>query len=454
MTGTRSDAAGRWRRVTGDSLLANSAYLMASTAVLAVGGFVFWVLAARLFPSAEVGHATAAVGVATALSAASLLGLHVAIIRFLPSSDDPTSTLNSVTTAVVAVGAIASVGYVAFVSLGTSTMSWLAGSVATAAVFVALVVSGAVGFVWENAFVAHRRSEWALAKNAVVAVGRVAALPACVIFGAAGIVGAYTAAAVASLAFAAVVLSRRFGYRVRPALHRQQLRAMAGFSFGNYLGVFCLSLPVQLAPLVLASLLGSESAAHFYVPLMVATVVYVVPVAVAQTLLAEASAGGPLRIAKPAAAIAAIALPCIIVLVVAAPQILSLFGAEYATTGTTVLRVLAVGVPGVALAQVGTTVLNVADRLRLLVGLAAFHAAAVLGGAAAGTRWGLDGAAFGWTAGQYLTVVAYLVVVYAQMRRPALTAVAVPPTTRVPVAGAAGSAIATAAQHEPKKVGA
>jgi len=453
MIGTRPNGAGRWRRITGDSLLANSAYLMASTGVLAVGGFVFWVLAARLFTAAEVGHATAAVGVATVLSAASLLGLHVAIIRFLPSADDPTSTLNSVTTAVVAVGATASVGYVAFVGLGTSTMSWVAGSAATAAVFVALVVSGAVGFVWENAFVAHRRSEWVLAKNAVVAVGRVAALPACVIFGAAGIVGAYAAATVASLALAAVVLGRRFGYRVRPALHRQQLRAMAGFSFGNYLGVFCLSLPVQLAPLVLASRLGSESAAHFYVPLMVATVVYVVPVAVAQTLLAEAAAGGPLRIAKPAAAIAAVALPCIVVLVVAAPQILSIFGAEYATAGTTVLRVLALGVPGVALAQVGTTVLNVADRLRLVVGLAAFHAAAVLGGVAAGTRWGLDGAAFGWTAGQYLTVAAYLAVVWAQLRSPALTAVAIPPTTGVPVAGAADSAVGTAARHEPQEVG-
>jgi len=51
------------KRIMNDSLYKNSIYLMISTGIMAVLGFVFWLVIARLFNTHDVGLATTIISV-------------------------------------------------------------------------------------------------------------------------------------------------------------------------------------------------------------------------------------------------------------------------------------------------------------------------------------------------------------------------------------------------------
>src|SRR5260221_1957774 len=67
-------------------LYKNSFYVMASNMVLIGTGFFFWIIAARLYSTAQIGIATSLFSLLTLLSNFSLLGFGSGLMRFLPGS--------------------------------------------------------------------------------------------------------------------------------------------------------------------------------------------------------------------------------------------------------------------------------------------------------------------------------------------------------------------------------
>jgi O-antigen/teichoic acid export membrane protein len=63
-----------------DPLHKNALFLIATTAIAAIFGFFFWTIAARLFPVADVGHATALISAVSLLTSFSGLGLGIGLI--------------------------------------------------------------------------------------------------------------------------------------------------------------------------------------------------------------------------------------------------------------------------------------------------------------------------------------------------------------------------------------
>jgi len=70
----------------GVSLYRNAVYLMLSQLAAALSGFVFWILAARLYEPADIGLASAAISAASLLAFFSSLGLGYGLIRLLAGS--------------------------------------------------------------------------------------------------------------------------------------------------------------------------------------------------------------------------------------------------------------------------------------------------------------------------------------------------------------------------------
>ena len=73
----------RWK----DPLYKNSFYLISSALVAGVFGFLFWIIAARLYTPEDVGVATALISSTGLLILLSRLGFDQAIIRFFPDMD-------------------------------------------------------------------------------------------------------------------------------------------------------------------------------------------------------------------------------------------------------------------------------------------------------------------------------------------------------------------------------
>jgi len=60
---------------------------MLSTGVMAVFGFFFWVINARLYSAEQVGIGTTLISIMTLISSFSILGLGNGLIRYLPTSE-------------------------------------------------------------------------------------------------------------------------------------------------------------------------------------------------------------------------------------------------------------------------------------------------------------------------------------------------------------------------------
>src|SRR5437773_4097092 len=65
-----------------NTLYKNSLYVMASNMVLIGSGFLFWIIAARLYGAAQIGIATSLYSLLTLLSTLSLLGFNSGLMRF------------------------------------------------------------------------------------------------------------------------------------------------------------------------------------------------------------------------------------------------------------------------------------------------------------------------------------------------------------------------------------
>lgn len=65
-------------------LYRNSIYISLASLTTAVAGFLFWAIAARLYPAEDVGVASAIVSAMNLTFNPSMLGMNFAIIRFYP----------------------------------------------------------------------------------------------------------------------------------------------------------------------------------------------------------------------------------------------------------------------------------------------------------------------------------------------------------------------------------
>jgi O-antigen/teichoic acid export membrane protein len=68
------------------SLYRNAIYLMLNSAMYALTGFFFWIVAARLYPPEVVGLVSSAIAAIGLLSLLSTVGLDYGLLRFLPAA--------------------------------------------------------------------------------------------------------------------------------------------------------------------------------------------------------------------------------------------------------------------------------------------------------------------------------------------------------------------------------
>src|SRR3989339_532341 len=94
------------KKIMNDSLYKNSIYLMMSTGIMSLFGFIFWLVIARLFDTHDVGLATTIISVMSLITGFSVLGLNIALIKYLPHAKDKSKKINTSFTIVAIVSVI------------------------------------------------------------------------------------------------------------------------------------------------------------------------------------------------------------------------------------------------------------------------------------------------------------------------------------------------------------
>jgi O-antigen/teichoic acid export membrane protein len=413
---SQTETGSRWSplrklqaRLRTDHLVRNSLYLMLSYGLQATLGFMFWVIAARLFSTGDVGRASSLVSATSLVAFLSLFGLNSTLVRFLPTSENRDALITATVILVAACGAGFGLIYLLLTPVLAPRLAFVEHRPAMVAGFVLLASVTAVNLLTDSVFIASRKASYcALTDGGVSGITRIASILILAGTGAYGLfcacVAGFATAAVVSMVLIATAL------RWRPSLTKsfRTLKPLLRFSSANYAGNICMLLPTLVVPLIVLDRLGASAAAYYFVAFQMATLLYSAVYAVEQAFLAEGShADADWREIRRRSRRFAVALfaPACLVLIVAAHWVMLIFGTRYSHYGTPSLMVLALAVIPIAACNWSWTVLRIMGKLQPLVASAGVYALAICGLAWFLVPHGLTALAASWPIGCSLSAI-------------------------------------------------
>ncbi|WP_134321746.1 lipopolysaccharide biosynthesis protein [Cumulibacter soli] len=354
--------------------------LSMSTALTGVLGLVYWMIAERLFPTAEVGRASAVMSTATMLSSLSGLSLGGMYERFLADAGRYRSRF-----------VLAGLGGTAALGLVVGGIFLLVGPTNTlfddAAQQIAFPITVAVLTLYallDSILTAIRRPEWVAAKNVLLSIAKI--LPLFLFAGWGGalaITGSWTVLAALAAGIATIAAARRLrqGSTAPPALPPtgELARHHVALVFLMAMGVVA---PL-VVPLIVISSEGPVAAAHFNIAWTLVSSVGLMLSTMMSAFVVEASAvpAGERHdlLRRMARVVGRMAVLCIGGLAVCGPLVLWLVGPAYLDA----VGYLLFMVPALLLQQVISffaALSRIAGRLRLLVPVQALGIIGIIGG--------------------------------------------------------------------------
>jgi O-antigen/teichoic acid export membrane protein len=382
----------------------NSLYLTATTIVTSLLGYVFWTVAARMYPASAIGEAGAGVSAMAFASLLGALGGSMAVLAELPGKSWPREWSAAITAPLVFTSATSAVTALATVAVLAETghSAFLYRDGWWVAAFVVGAVATTASQVLESVWVAEHQAVWFLGSSTVFAVAKLAiiALPVFAVFGATGILSAWSAVLAVTVMGCVLVLIRRYGYRPRLAGLPRQVWSMRESLAGNYVISVGDQATLYLVPVIVALQVSPEAAGWFYVAWKIGGFYAVFASAVGTSTFAEGS-HRPHRALPLAMAGLKMALPFIVlgaaVTIFAGRLVLDVFGAQYAAHAYTLLVLLSLGALPDAVVTIYRGVLRVHKRYRAAAGICwAICVSRLILTVLALSWWGIAGAGWAW----------------------------------------------------------
>ncbi len=397
-----------------DSLYKNSIYLMIGTLVMSILGFVFWMIGARLFTTEQVGLATTIISIMGLITSFSLLGLNAGLIRYLPTSKDKDKKINTAFTLVAIVTIIISTIFLLSIKTFSPKLMFIHDNIILAFIFMIFMIFASFSSLIDSIFIAHRNTKFILLKNTIFSSLKIILLFAFVWLGAYGIFTSWMISLIVAFLVLFLVLIFKFNYKPNFAIHDSIIKKIGGYSFGNYIAGFIGGLPTMILPLLILNRLGASQSAYYYMAMMIAGLLFVIPGGVSQSLFAEGSHNEKElkhQIKKAIKIISLLLIPAIIVVIFFGQYILLLFGKEYASEGFRFLQLLAISGIFVGINAVFGTLLNIKKRINTIVIMSIVSAILILGGSYLLINRGVGLMGIGWAylIGQGIISGVYLV---------------------------------------------
>jgi O-antigen/teichoic acid export membrane protein len=374
-----------------------------SAGLTAAVGLVAWVVAARLLPREEVGRAAAFVSGFMLVASLGDLGLDRALIRWVPRAGEHRRALLRRCYAVVLVSSFMAALAVLALPTGAAIRAALGSEPALGAVlFVAASMSWALFQFQDPVLVSLGRARWVPWENTSISVLRVVILAAAgPVLGTGGILLSWVVPAAGGVLVISLLVRRALGREQAPVVPggpgaravMPGRREVVGLLAPIYPARVCSALVVNMVPLLVTSRFGPAAGAVFFVAWMAGNTVDYAAIGFAQSVIMriahEPERAWPL-LALGCRRVAALFLPVLVLGLLLATPLLSVFGPAYAGLGTGLLRLVLLGCAPRLLTTL-VVALNVARGRGWTAGaLEAASAACVVGVAAlAGTPTGI-----------------------------------------------------------------
>jgi O-antigen/teichoic acid export membrane protein len=333
-------------------LYQNAYYLMLGAAITSVLGFVFWIVAAKVYATEAVGLCAAIISASGLLALFSELGLGIGLIRFLPGAGkngndlmNTCFTLGGLASTVITLIFLAGLGFWsrALLPVRQHPLFLIA--------FVVFSIVTALQPLVLNTFLARRNGKFIVITRIIHHSLKIVllALFAILFNNVFDIFTASVLAAAISLIIAVVWFLPRVqsGYRPFPKIQKKVLTEISHYSAGNYIGRLLLQMTPFILPLMVVNVLGAEMNAYFYIAWTVANVLLVIPSAIFNSMFAEGSNDETSLLANIPKTIKLeliLLLPATLLIWLIADKLLLLFGQAYSDNGALLLRIVVLSV--------------------------------------------------------------------------------------------------------------
>jgi O-antigen/teichoic acid export membrane protein len=347
------------------------------------------------------------------LSMISGLGFQTAFVFYLPRNRDNASRIiNSCLTSSIVASIVFSSIFVFGLDIWAPPLRSILSNLSYAILFAAVTAFYTTSANISSAFIAGRKSSFHMTKETLFGFFKILPLQFFSVFGAIGIFMTWGIGVLISVIIGFFLLPLVWkGYFPIPMLD-PIIKSMAGYSAGNYLAEVFFTLPRLILPIMIVNMVSTESTGFFYIAMMIAGLLYGIPQAISNSLLAESSDSGELwlKVEKAIKLNIALLIPGIMFFVFFGKFILNIFNPTYAINSSTTLMILAAASLPMSLNIIFTTVRNAQKRVSSVIKINAGIAVITLALAFPLLRSsGMEGAAFAFLAANTLAAI---VVVY------------------------------------------
>ena len=357
-----------------DPLFRNSLFIILASVLGGAFGFIFWVLAARIYPKEDVGTATALISSLSLVILLSRFGLNQSLIRFFPEKDK-----GKVFGTSVIITTLFAVSFGVIFIVGVDIWSPELHIVKTYAFpYLLFLAANSIALLIGNSFVALRKAEYYFLQSLFMG-SRILFLVPLVFVGTLGIFGSVGVSFIVTLIFSLFLLVKS---GIKPAgMDRGFLRDAFHFSAGNYVAALLMRSPGYILPVMVLNMLGAEETAHYYLAFAITSLLFMIPHAVSTSLFVEGSHGEALKktALKSTFAVFLILTPAVIVLYFFGELVLELIGKDYAVGALDVLRTMALSSFFVGVCEIHSSIKRIQKDMKSLILLGALIFALLLG---------------------------------------------------------------------------
>ncbi len=396
-----------------DPMLRNGHALIVSAFASQVIGVLYWVVADRYYPAAVVGRNSTAISAMLFLAGVAELNLMSTLVRFLPTAGQRSRRLIlAVYLASVCIAVLTAGVFLVLIPAVAPQLAFLRASPAMAAWFVVSIVACAIFVLQDSALTGVRATMFVPLENSIFALVKVGLLvPLLTLLPGPGIFVSWTVAILLSvIPVNAYLFGRAIPRHVASvpegAAPPPTLREIRSYVVPDFLAGIFLMASSSLLPTFIIDRLGAAAAGHYALAWVIGYSLYLVSLSMGSSLVVETAgdqASIRRRCLQAITHISKLLVPVVLVIVVAAPYVLLVFGRGYARADAGVLRLLALSALPTLITNTAISVARSQRRMRTVVGIQIAITALVWGiSAALMGRLGIAGVGAAWLIAQSL----------------------------------------------------
>lgn len=398
-----------------DSLYRNSIYLILSTTIVAFFGFFFWIISARLYSAEQVGIATTLISVITLIASISNFGINSGLVRYLPTSKNKNELINSSFLICSITAIIISIIFLIGLQIFSPVLLFLRENIFYFISFILFVIALSINLILESLFVAYRSAKFVLIKNSVISITKLILVVIFIVYADYGIFLATGFSYIMAIVISIFILVKFFNFNIQIKQNFDEIKKISIFSFGNYIAGFTLSLPALILPIIITNQLGAQETAYFYIAMMIATLIFMIPYATTQSLFAEGSQSQQemkIHIIKSIKLTALVLTPIILVTVFFGNFILLAFGKKYSSEAFSLLQLLALSSIPLSINSLLGIVLKIKNQIKELIAICIVTSLLTFFLCYLFINSNLIGIGFAWLISQIVVIPLYIFIIY------------------------------------------